>query len=142
MQAELMRRTARHVVTSPDSVLLEMRILANHGNDGRFAFLRGRWKHTWQRMKAVAKAEAGGGREADNKPPTGLNLGDYGDSDEEQSEEDSGDAELRTRANSDSPTLPAVDPDEAAKAARRLRAKQWSAKRQAERSMVGTKGKS
>lgn len=140
-QAELMRRTARHVVTSPDPVVLEMRILANHGNDGRFAFLRGRWKHRWQRMKALAKAESEVVNAADNAPSVGLNLADYGDSEEEQSDEDSGDADLRPRAEMKAPSPPAIDPEEEAKAARRARAKEWSARRQADKAMLKTEGK-
>ncbi|KAJ1303993.1 hypothetical protein OPQ81_008402 [Rhizoctonia solani] len=50
-QANLMRRTAAHIRTSPNPKQLEMRILANHGADPRFAFLRGRWKRAWVRMQ-------------------------------------------------------------------------------------------
>jgi len=34
-----------------------MRILANHGADKRFAFLKGRWSHAWLIMKAKIRAE-------------------------------------------------------------------------------------
>ncbi|KIL63732.1 hypothetical protein M378DRAFT_186945 [Amanita muscaria Koide BX008] len=50
-QKELMRRTAVHLHSSPNPAQLEMRILANHGADKRFAFLRGRWSHAWRLAK-------------------------------------------------------------------------------------------
>src|SRR5882757_696876 len=50
-QITLMRRTAAHITSSPNPEQLEMRILANHGNDTRFSFLRGRWKCAWIRLK-------------------------------------------------------------------------------------------
>jgi len=142
-QAELMRRTVRHVISSPDPVLLEMRILANHGSDRRFAFLRGRWKHNWRRMKALAKAEIQAESSTANKPSTGLNLGDYGDSDEEQSDEDSSlrDADTSDQKETQEPSSDKVDAEEKSKAARRERAKEWSARRRAEKSLVESEGK-
>jgi len=56
-QSTLMDRTARHLLTSPNPAQLEMRILANHGAHQRFAFLRGRWRNAWQRIKLAARAE-------------------------------------------------------------------------------------
>lgn len=41
-QKEFLRRTTVHIISSPNPAQLEMRILANHGPDKRFAFLRGR----------------------------------------------------------------------------------------------------
>jgi hypothetical protein len=51
---ELMRRTAAHTVRAANDAQLRARILAHHGADVRFAFLRGRWSHAW----ALAQAEA------------------------------------------------------------------------------------
>jgi hypothetical protein len=51
-----MTRTATHIRESPNPAQLEMRILANHGSDGRFAFLRGRWKRAWARIRAGGRA--------------------------------------------------------------------------------------
>ncbi|KLO11964.1 hypothetical protein SCHPADRAFT_905547 [Schizopora paradoxa] len=134
-QAELMRRAARHIVTSPDPVLLEMRILANHGSDGRFAFLRGRWKHNWQRLKALEKAAAEREKELSSKPPLGLDLGDYGDSDDEDSVVNSG-SETKPTAEEKVPSPPVMDPEADIKAARRLRAKEWSLRRKMDTSRV------
>jgi hypothetical protein len=50
-----MKKTAAHIASSPNAVQLEMRILANHGDDPRFAFLRGRWKRRWQEIKANSR---------------------------------------------------------------------------------------
>ena len=52
-----MRRTATHVLSSPNPAQLEMRILANHGADPRFAFLRGRWARAWRVAKSKIKLE-------------------------------------------------------------------------------------
>ncbi|KAG8876721.1 hypothetical protein FRB97_003981 [Tulasnella sp. 331] len=51
-QLDLMSRTAKHILSSPNPTQLESRILANHGMDPRFAFLRGRWKRRWEAVKA------------------------------------------------------------------------------------------
>jgi hypothetical protein len=77
-----MQRTAAHVLSSPNPTQLEMRILANHGNDPRFAFLRGRWKRVWEATrlanapkKPEVPVKAGG---------SGLGaLAGYGDSGDE-----------------------------------------------------------
>lgn len=108
-----------------------MRILANHGKDARFSFLRGRWKCTWIRLKQeeMAKVEC-----SQPKPATALsNLIAYGtDSDEEDADEHNvvdlvSSAETRPQASG------APDVGEAVKAARRLRAKEWAKKRRAEK---------
>ena len=56
-QKEFMRRTAIHLLSSHNPAQLEMRILANHGADKRFAFLKGRWSHAWLIMKAKIRAD-------------------------------------------------------------------------------------
>ncbi|KAJ7747643.1 hypothetical protein DFH07DRAFT_575957 [Mycena maculata] len=111
-QAALMKRTAASIVSTANPAQLEMRILANHGADRRFAFLRGRWKAAWLSMKHDAEQEeqtkqstSGGG---------GLgNLADYGDSDEEDDEAE------------------AEGKPEDALAARQARAKAWAELRRA-----------
>lgn len=126
-----MRRTATHVISSPNSEQLEMRILANHGKDPRFSFLRGRWKSAWIQLKEeeMAKLEC-------SKPKQAMgmsNLIAYGtDSDEEDAEEHSvtgvvSSVETRPQGSD------AGDVGEEVKAARRLRAKEWAKKRRAEK---------
>jgi len=51
----LMSHTAQSLSKSPNPRLLELRILTNHSTDERFAFLRGRWKNTWERVKVQAR---------------------------------------------------------------------------------------
>lgn len=52
VQMALMKKTAGHIIASPNPVQFEMRILANHGEDSRFAFLRGRWPRVWKSLRA------------------------------------------------------------------------------------------
>lgn len=92
-QRTLMIKTAQHLLTSPNPTQLEARILANHGKDGRFAFLRGRWGKVWREVKEGVLKEKEG-----KEKGGGLGLGEYGsdsDSDEEKGEE--GDKTKRAR---------------------------------------------
>ncbi|KNF00553.1 hypothetical protein PSTG_06246 [Puccinia striiformis f. sp. tritici PST-78] len=55
-QVTLMKRTLEALKTSPSPSLLEIRILANHGNDPRFSsFLRreGKWRDYWESIKSA-----------------------------------------------------------------------------------------
>lgn len=52
-----MQRTAQHIQSSPNPAQLEMRILANHGADDRFAFLRGRWSRHWKAATDQTRTE-------------------------------------------------------------------------------------
>lgn len=128
-----------------------MRILANHGGDKRFAFLRGRWASAWNAARArVQVQKTREEKEAAGKMGLG-GLADYGDSDEESNatNEESGQEGLRleTRATPVEeglrPGAPSslvdveVEPEEgenddddgvdaAVKAARKWRAKEWA----------------
>ncbi|OBZ72861.1 hypothetical protein A0H81_06845 [Grifola frondosa] len=90
-QRELMRRTATHILASPNPAQLELRILANHGADPRFAFLRGRWTRAWRLTKGHIRLEKEQEIEKERekeKPGTALGgLAGYGESDEESGEE-------------------------------------------------------
>ncbi|KAI0643287.1 hypothetical protein C8Q79DRAFT_928466 [Trametes meyenii] len=156
-QLELMRRTASHVLSSPNPAQLEMRILANHGADPRFAFLRGRWSRTWRLTKGKIRLEqeAEKRRAAKDVGKVAVALGGlagYGDSDEDEDEnEDDGDnadppdvAEAKETVDSTANATDGhpdgegqregVDPSEvedALKAARRARAREWAEKRRA-----------
>lgn len=88
-QKELMRRTAVHLHSSPNPAQLEMRILANHGADKRFAFLRGRWSHAWRLAKYKVRLqteEAAKEKDVKQKSDNLIALAGYGDSDEDGSE--------------------------------------------------------
>ena len=129
-----MQRTAAHIASSPNPEQLEMRILANHGNDARFSFLRGRWKYAWIRLKEEEMAKL---ERSKPKPVTALsNLIAYGtDSDEEDAGEDNV-AALVSSVATQRPGLEADDVGEEVKATRRLRAKEWAKKRRAEKAVA------
>ena len=124
-----MRRTAAHITSSPNPEQLEMRILANHGGDTRFSFLRGRWKCAWIRLKEEEMAKL---ERSKPKPTTALsNLMAYGtDSDEGDADEDN----VTSVVSSVTIQHPGSgDVGEEVKATRRLRAKEWAKKRRAEK---------
>ena len=145
-----MRSTAVHVVASPNAAQLEMRILANHGADQRFAFLRGRWSRAWKLAKGHARLDSQReqAEKSSQQPPKTVlgGLTGYGDSD---SESDSERENYPLNAQEEDAVMPgeadptkdpgvaaSVDPgtltEDAAKAARRARAREWAAKRRAD----------
>jgi len=130
-QRELMRRTATHILSSPNPAQLEMRILANHGPDKRFAFLRGRWSRAWKVTKGYVKLSMETERvkkekEKEEKIGLGGLTGYASDSDGANSE---GDAEEDTNVKQ-TELAPSVS-DDAVKEARRVKAKEWAEKRRA-----------
>lgn len=79
-QKELMQRTANHLLASPNPTQLEMRILANHGTDKRFDFLRGRWARAWNLLKAKERQRKQNIADASSVKPLGT-LAGYGSDD-------------------------------------------------------------
>jgi hypothetical protein len=140
-QQTLMARTAAHLFSSPNSAQLELRILANHGANPRFAFLRGRWAHAWTKAKLNANAEKTARERKDttgertNSAAVLSGLLTYGESDSESEHEHKEDdlmvAEDSANEAARPMDPPSVDVGEAAQAARRARAKEWAAKRRA-----------
>lgn len=146
-QRAVMARTATHLAASPNAAQLEMRILANHGANPLFAFLRGRWSRAWAAAKARVRAEKEG------KVEKKANLGGlmaYGDSDESEEEEDEaveedgkkgeedigGDGEGRGKEGEVMEGIQVGSDDtsvdeEALKDARRARAREWVERRRA-----------
>ncbi|KAF7986933.1 hypothetical protein HWV62_12735 [Athelia sp. TMB] len=147
-QTALMARTARAVAAAANGAQLEMRILANHGGDKRFAFLRGRWARAWAAARMHAREEKAR-EEREAKGRVGLGgLADYGDSDGEEEEGGEGgggggiadadvDEDVSRGASIPGPSAtPEVAPepeeeddddvDAAVKAARKWRAKEWA----------------
>jgi hypothetical protein len=112
-----------------------MRILANHGGDKRFAFLRGRWARTWKLEKRKVMTENAAKKQSQNMDRTGAGLGvlaDYGDSDDEDDEEPGKNADLSMETKGDKFVVQSSldsDADAAVKEARRARAKEWAEKR-------------
>ncbi|KAI0052376.1 hypothetical protein FA95DRAFT_1533194 [Auriscalpium vulgare] len=146
-EVAIMRRTATHVLSSPNPAHLEMRILANHGADPRFAFLRGRWSRAWALTKAVVRQETitketAEKREKERKTALGGLMG-YDDSDSDADEDDGkADEELskiseNARADSAGQNDGGggdANAEDAARQARRERAKKWVDARRAARS--------
>ena len=125
-QRMLMERTATHLRGAENRTLLTARILANHGADKRFAFLRGRWKRAWLRAQAQAIAKAKADAERD-KPKVGLmGLNNYADSDEEDPPSSGGEKPppvlVTNEADSEVSELKKQE-------MRRARAREWAAKR-------------
>ncbi|KAF8734486.1 hypothetical protein RHS02_06779, partial [Rhizoctonia solani] len=127
VQANLMRRTATHIRASPNPTQLEMRILANHGADPRFAFLRGRWKKVWARMRQGQESSMN----AEPKQSIMNGLSAYAsDSDSGQKSEDEEElAQHSAHAIQDTSLSSEDDKTEKLKAERRARAKDWARKR-------------
>jgi len=135
-QRMLMERTAKHLLTSPNSGQLEMRILANHGSDQRFAFLRGRWRNIWQTIKLLAKEEKEKSEPKSMEviPTSGGGLVAYGDSDgSEEEPEDPGQPKQVPREPVQVENVVLKEVDEAEKEARRARAREWIKQRKAEK---------
>ncbi|GLB42678.1 hypothetical protein LshimejAT787_1201270 [Lyophyllum shimeji] len=134
-QRELMRRTATHILSSPNPAQLEMRILANHGGDPRFAFLRGRWSRVWQILKGKVRLEKEEEEKRLKAGKTGLGaLAGYGDSDAESGDSDDHQPGETERAEPPPeipyvPSPPPLEAEEAVKEARRERAREWAEKR-------------
>ena len=130
-QLALMQRTAAHLHSSPDRMRLAARILANHGADRRFAFLRGRWKHAWMRAQRTVEQEAARKMESEKVMPAGLiGLSGYGESDGENSSEDDASSTVADADRPQHPSVPTIDEEEEAKKeARRRRAREWALRR-------------
>ncbi|KAJ3869272.1 hypothetical protein EV359DRAFT_30385 [Lentinula novae-zelandiae] len=134
-QKEIMRRTAKSILASPNPAQLELRILANHGADARFAFLRGRWSRAWRTVKAHARADHK--LEEEQKAASKANslgmglIADYADSDEsgEETQTEVKDQVEKAEAEVAYTELNQGEGIEAAQELRRARAREWMANR-------------
>lgn len=129
-----MHRTATHLLSSPNPAQLEMRILANHGADKRFAFLKGRWSHTWLVMKAKLRIEKEGKeRKEKQEKEQGLGMlaGYDSGSNSDASSELGESAENKVTSNEEK-TNEQADSDEMKKELRRQKAKEWAERRRVE----------
>ena len=161
-----MSHTALSLSASPNPRLLEMRILTHHVGDERFAFLKGKWKNSWERLKNEARRDKD--RPGEEKAMSAL-VGGY-ESSEEGDEGDDGemrdgdkrppppppDADLPPEppeapiSENDSPSegtkvhgpeqdvKDAVGNDEEKKSLRRQRAEEWKRKRAAQKEAEDT----
>lgn len=133
-----MRRTAQHILSSPNPAQLEMRILANHGGDKKFAFLRGRWSRAWAILKGKARREKEEREKGKGGKGSGLGvLAGYGDSEDETGDDGTGSLSDTSRDIPDDQLVPSErvnknpPDDDATKMARRARAREWAKKRRA-----------
>ncbi|KAF8273607.1 hypothetical protein EI94DRAFT_1715401 [Lactarius quietus] len=146
VQAELMRRTATHVVRATNDAQLRARILAHHGADARFAFLRGRWGRAWARAQADARREVlaeretqgalggltgyGSGSESEDEDEDEDELGGQGGDDAGAGGSEDVQVAIAQAAQEPEPEEPAVLTTQEA---RRAKAREWAQKRRAER---------
>jgi hypothetical protein len=147
-----MRRTASHVVRATNDAQLRARILAHHGADPRFAFLRGRWGRAWARAQADAQRAALAEQEAQSAGAlggltgygSGSGSGGEDDVEDEGSGGDGGDGvdehalELGVPPGLQAaPETPAEELKlRAAQEARRAKAREWAEKRRASRALA------
>jgi hypothetical protein len=154
---DLMRRTAAHTVRANNDAQLRARILAHHGADVRFAFLRGRWSHAW----ALAQAEANRAvleeerEKAQNADALGGLTGYGSGSEDDAEDDDDGDGDDAVDGSSDNVTertqvLEGAAGDgqatqeaqseevalRAAQEARRAKAREWAKKRRAAKALA------
>ena len=143
-----MCRTAAHVVRAANDAQLRARILAHHGADARFAFLRGRWGRAWARAQANARREVLAEQEAQEAGALGglTGYGSGSESEGEGEDEPRGEDRHDTGGAGDSDDSVRVvtaqaaqelKPEEPAvrttQEARRAKAREWIQKRRAER---------
>ena len=149
---ELMRRTASHVVRATNDAQLRARILAHHGADPRFAFLRGRWSRAWALAQAEAHRDVLAEQEAQSSGVLGglTGYGSGSDDDDAVDEGADGDGDgvaepapvLGEEAPNVSSPQEAAQSEEqelalrAAQEARRAKAREWAEKRRADKALA------
>ncbi|SGY30222.1 BQ5605_C002g01130 [Microbotryum silenes-dioicae] len=142
-QLALMKKLHTTLSNAADPSLLEIRIMANHGRDPRFDFLRkeGKWSDVWERIKkgepVGEEARRNDEENVGNGSGNGLGLGlnGYG-SDSEEEEGDTATAEeedkLREAANETPIPTPSTEEDKDEQERRAKKAekiKEWARKR-------------
>ena len=131
-----MQRTAAHVVRATNDAQLRARILAHHGADARFAFLRGRWSRAWARAQLDARREVLSEREAQGALGglTGYGSGSGSESEGEPSEGREDDAGAAGSDGGEDNVQVVIEPAaRTTQEARRAKAREWAQKRRAER---------
>ena len=155
-----MRRTAAHVVRATNDAQLRARILAHHGADVRFAFLRGRWGRAWARVQADAnravlaeqeKAQGAGALGGLTGYGSGSEDDGDGDDDDDEDEDDDDDDDRvdvteQTQVPEEAPehlqATQEAQPDSeevalrTAQEARRAKAREWAEKRRAAKALA------
>ncbi|BGP29106.1 hypothetical protein JCM10296v2_000844 [Rhodotorula toruloides] len=121
IQLALMTRLHSTLSSSPNPSLLELRILANHSKDERFAFLRegGRWRSVWGELRRGERGVDGRRKEIEQgkavaaKKEGLAGLVGYGSDsdDEEEQEQTGGRAEPERAAGADEAVASLADLD-------------------------------
>lgn len=124
-----MQRLAVTLASAADPAVLEIRILANHGSDPRFAFLRkgGQWSEQWAALRTAKPGAAVQAPVSALASGAGAGLVAYG-SDSEEEEEEPEEPPQRVEASS----IATDGVDEAArirKEAKAEKARAWAIKR-------------
>ncbi|GAA5853487.1 hypothetical protein JCM8547_002475 [Rhodosporidiobolus lusitaniae] len=149
-QLSLMLRLHSTLSSSPNPTLLELRILANHGSDPKFASIlkkEGRWRGVWKRIRSgewereKKREEEEERRKREEKGGAGglAGLAEYGSDSEEDEEEEEEPAKEEKQALSpslgageDQPTAPSPPDDEKQwrkQLEKQEKAKEWARKR-------------
>ncbi|PWN87780.1 hypothetical protein FA10DRAFT_288496 [Acaromyces ingoldii] len=138
-QMDLMKRTARAMRAAGNPKVLEMKILANHGSDGRFAFLsskaKGRAREVWQKLlNGVEDVE----EREEGKGSTRMGMGQLAGYESESDDGDDNDDEGEEIHRQQSPKALGDKEAEARKREARLqRAREWSKRRREEENARG-----
>jgi hypothetical protein len=139
-QVELIRRTAAHVVRATNDAQLRARILAHHGADPRFAFLRGRWSRAWARVQVEAHREMLAEQEAQNAGALGglTGYGSASASENEAEDHDSGGGDVteHVQALEEAQGVSEELALRVAQEARRAKAREWAEKRRAAKALA------
>ncbi|PBL01102.1 hypothetical protein ARMGADRAFT_410415 [Armillaria gallica] len=88
---EVMRRTAKLILSAANPTQMEMKVLVDFGDkQPAFAFMKGRWSRAWKTVKATTRLQLAE-EEMQRNANAGLGgLADYGDSDSESLSSDAG----------------------------------------------------
>lgn len=156
-----MNKLSATLQAAQDPALLEMRILANHGSDPRFSFLRkgGKWREEWETIRKGGKS---GGVES-TKPNPNATIGaalvgasynsddeDQGDTDVLEREQEEGTARPSTGAEASADLNVSAERDEtsaeteaerAKRAAKAEKVKEWARKRKETRDAAEAAGR-
>lgn len=127
---ELMTRTATHLQSANSPAQLVARILANHGGDDRFSFLRGRWHRAWATSRAKARVSTSTDPEQkDDQAKLEMNglagLSAYADSDDGELVEEEPNPTPGQQTSTHTVDAATIE-------RRRQKAREWVAKRKAE----------
>ncbi|PBK77313.1 hypothetical protein ARMSODRAFT_1079342 [Armillaria solidipes] len=88
---EVMRRTAKLILSAANPTQMEMKVLVDFGDkQPAFAFMKGRWSRAWKTVKATTRLQLAEEVMQRNASAGLGGLADYGDSDAESLSSDAG----------------------------------------------------